>query len=127
MATAYFSRLPSMSRVRVRVTDEVVFFTIFCPIEVLLLVFLPLTASLTAVPAAVARVAVTAVRAALSSLLPKPLFFEALGAAGALGAACGAGACWVLGALGATGIDSSASLMSCSKALSRSTMVSYLP
>ena len=47
-----------MSRVRVRVTLLVVFFTIFCPTEVLLLVFLPLTASLTAVqtsPASTSR------------------------------------------------------------------------
>ena len=63
-----------MSRVRVRVAAEVAFFTTFWVVEVRLLVFLPVTLSLTAVPMAVAAVAVTAVTTAFSTF-EKMLFF----------------------------------------------------
>ena len=43
-----------MSRVRVRVAAEVAFFTTFCVVEVRLVLFLPVTLLLTAVPRAVA-------------------------------------------------------------------------
>ena len=53
-----------MSRVMVRVAAEVAFLMTFWPVEVLDLVFLPVTLLLTAVPMEVATVAVTAVRTA---------------------------------------------------------------
>ena len=63
-----------MSRVRVRVAAEVAFFTTFCVVEVRLVLFLPVTLLLTAVPRAVAAVAVTAVTTAFSTLAKMPFF-----------------------------------------------------
>ena len=93
----------------------VAFLTTRCVAEVRLLVFLPLTLSLTKEPAMAASVAVTAVMMALIIFERRPFFFfSAAGFSGFSG---------IAGLSGIAGF----SLSSTSKALSRSTMVSYLP
>ena len=65
-----------ISRVIVRVAAEVVFLMTFSLVEVFDLVFLPVTLLLMAVPAAVAKVPVTAVMMALITLPKTPCFLE---------------------------------------------------
>ena len=63
------------SRVMVRVAAEVLFLTMRWPAEVFFLVFLPLMASLAALPTMVPSVAVTAVSMAFSTFCSMPCFF----------------------------------------------------